>query len=252
MTETTEFFKPLNPNMGIADNAYKNLEACISMADALARSTNQSVYIKDYNQKAFLHVSSNPLFLCGYSPQQVQQMGFAFYNQVVPEDETAILYEINNAGFELYYKLPLEERLGIAVQYDFHLKHPNGKKILINHKLTPILLSEQGDIWVALCMVSLSPRTKVGNVAFSTKGSTTHFTYSFEGKRWKEVENISLNDRETDILRLASQGYSMSEIAERLFIDVNTVKFHRKNLFVKLEAKNITEAIGIAANMRLI
>ena len=166
-----------------------------------------------------------------------------------------MLHEINRAGFELYYRLSPEDRLETSIQYDFHLQYPNGKKILANHKLTPILLSEQGDIWLALCVVSISPRTTVGNVICNTKFSEkdqTTAVYSFKGKRWKEIENVSLNDRETDILRLASQGYSMSEIAEHLFVDVNTVKFHRKNLFVKLEAKNITEAVGIAANMRLI
>ncbi|WP_288353793.1 LuxR C-terminal-related transcriptional regulator [uncultured Bacteroides sp.] len=32
----------------------------------------------------------------------------------------------------------------------------------------------------------------------------------------------------------------------------NTVKFHKKKLFEKLHAENITEAVGIAANLRLI
>lgn len=42
------------------------------------------------------------------------------------------------------------------------------------------------------------------------------------------------------------------EIGEELFIDPNTVKFHKKKLFEKLHAKNITEAVGIAVNLRLI
>lgn len=246
------FFKPINPNMGINEEAYDNLDVCISMIDALSRTTNQSIYIIDYNRRNFLYVSSNPLFLCGYSSQEVQQMGYAFYEQVIPEEEINMLLEINKVGFEFYYEHLSEERLDMTIQYDFHLQHPNQKKILINHKLTPILLNEQGDVWLALCLISLSPRTTVGNVEISKKGDTSRYKYSFAGKRWKEIESISLNDRETDILRFAAQGYSMSEIAERLFVDINTVKFHRKNLFVKLQAKNITEAIGIAANIQLI
>ncbi|WP_308757076.1 LuxR C-terminal-related transcriptional regulator [uncultured Bacteroides sp.] len=42
------------------------------------------------------------------------------------------------------------------------------------------------------------------------------------------------------------------EIGASLFIDANTVKFHKKKLFEKLHAVNITEAVGIAANLRLI
>ena len=34
--------------------------------------------------------------------------------------------------------------------------------------------------------------------------------------------------------------------------NAKTVKFNKKKLFEKLHAENITEAVGIAANMRLI
>lgn len=252
MSDLKDFFRPINPDMGIDDRAYDQLQVCVSAIDAVARSTNQSMYIIDYHRKNFLYVSPNPLFLCGYTPQQVQQMGYLFYEQTVSEKEVQMLQEINAAGFGLYYRQEKEERLDMTIQYDFHLQYTNGRKILINHKLTPILLNENGDIWLALCVVSLSPRTTPGNVLLQKKDSPVHHAYSFESKHWKEVPNITLSERETDILRLSAQGYANVEIGEHLFIDANTVKFHKKNIFQKLEAENITEAIGIAANLRLI
>jgi len=252
MPDISEFFRPVNPSMGIGEEAYQRLETAVSMIDALARSSNQSLYIIDYHKRNFLHVSCNPLFLCGYTPEQVREMGYAFYELVVPEEEVKMLHEINTEGFGFFYRQPVQERLETSIQYDFHLRHPSRKKLLVNHKLTPVLLTPEGDIWLALCVVSISPRSSVGYVEIVKHDSPGRFIYSFEGRRWKAAEPVVLNDRETDILRLASHGYSMAEIAERLFVDVNTVKFHRKNLYVKLEAKNITEAIGIAANLRLI
>ncbi|WP_235816738.1 helix-turn-helix transcriptional regulator [Bacteroides mediterraneensis] len=41
-------------------------------------------------------------------------------------------------------------------------------------------------------------------------------------------------------------------MGETLFIAPNTVKFHKKKLFEKLHAENITEAVDIKANLRLI
>ena len=67
--ELNQFFRPLNSHMQIADSEYAQTAVCISMADALARNTNHSLYIIDYNRKNFLYVSSNPLFLCGRSPE---------------------------------------------------------------------------------------------------------------------------------------------------------------------------------------
>jgi len=34
---------------------------------------------------------------------------------------------------------------------------------------------------------------------------------------------------------LSAQGYSMNEIADKLFIGTDTIKFHRKNVFEKLQ-----------------
>jgi two-component system invasion response regulator UvrY len=53
----------------------------------------------------------------------------------------------------------------------------------------------------------------------------------------------SLTEREIEILRLIAQEYSTKEIGSQLFISVNTVETHRKNLMRKLKVKN---AIGLA------
>ena len=70
------FFRPINTDIQIPDSDYSKTDVCIAMANALARNTNHSLYIIDYNRKNFLYVSSNPLFLCGHSPEDVQQKGY--------------------------------------------------------------------------------------------------------------------------------------------------------------------------------
>ena len=89
----SNFFRPINTDIQIPDSEYAKTDVCIVMADALARNTNHSLYIIDYHRKNFLYVSSNPLFLCGHSPEEVQQKGYAFYFEVVPSDEINRLME---------------------------------------------------------------------------------------------------------------------------------------------------------------
>ena len=40
------------------------------------------------------------------------------------------------------------------------------KSKLINHQLTPILLTDEGKIWIGMCVVSLSSHKTVGHVEF--------------------------------------------------------------------------------------
>lgn len=96
------FFTPITSNLSVGEEAYNQTRICVSMAEALSRSTNHSIYIIDYNRKNFLFVSPNPLFLCGRSPEEVQQKGYAFYFEVVSPDEIKRLQEINEAGFRFY------------------------------------------------------------------------------------------------------------------------------------------------------
>jgi len=54
----------------------------------------------------------------------------------------------------------------------------------------------------------------------------------------EESESVSaddLSEREKDVIRLVAKGFSNKEIAEQMFIAVNTVMTHRRNISRKLE-----------------
>ncbi len=46
------------------------------------------------------------------------------------------------------------------------------------------------------------------------------------------------------ILEILSQGYSNREIAGKLEISDNTVKFHLKNIYEKIQADKCTQAVA--------
>ena len=61
-----------------------------------------------------------------------------------------------------------------------------------------------------------------------------------------------LSERELDVLRLMSMGYSNQKIGQELSIAENTVKWHIKNLFEKLDVRNRTSAVLAAQDLELI
>ncbi|MCY7359144.1 MAG: LuxR C-terminal-related transcriptional regulator [Rudanella sp.] len=56
----------------------------------------------------------------------------------------------------------------------------------------------------------------------------------------------SLTGREIEVIKLIAQEHSSNQIAEKLFISLNTVETHRKNLFRKLNIKNSLGLIKFA------
>lgn len=66
------------------------------------------------------------------------------------------------------------------------------------------------------------------------------------------LKQLGISKREHEVLELMAQGLSNQEIADKLFVSLNTVKTHSSNLFLKLDAKRRTQAIQKAKELRLI
>jgi len=68
----------------------------------------------------------------------------------------------------------------------------------------------------------------------------------------KELVKLGISKRELEVLQLMSQGLSNNEIAEKLFVSLNTVKTHSSKLFEKMDVKRRTQAIEKAKRLSLI
>jgi DNA-binding NarL/FixJ family response regulator len=55
-----------------------------------------------------------------------------------------------------------------------------------------------------------------------------------------------------NILRLYAQGLTINQIAERIFVSPDTVKYYRRKIFDTFEVKNFTEALAFATNHKII
>lgn len=66
------------------------------------------------------------------------------------------------------------------------------------------------------------------------------------------LEKLGITKREYEVLEQMAKGLSNQEIAEALFVSLNTVKTHSSNLFVKLNVKRRTQAIKRAKELLLI
>ena len=69
------------------------------------------------------------------------------------------------------------------MSYHFHLKSGTRSR-LINHQLTPILLTDDGKIWIGMCVVSLSSHKIVGHVEFHKKDNPNYWKLLLSGKHF--------------------------------------------------------------------
>lgn len=64
--------------------------------------------------------------------------------------------------------------------------------------------------------------------------------------------NFNLSERETEVLEAIGHGCTTHEIANRLCLSVNTIETHRRNLFAKLDVRNVAELVVKAIRLGLV
>jgi len=77
----------------------------------------------------------------------------------------------------------------------------------------------------------------------------TNPPFQFDQSR---IDSLGISKREYEVLELMAKGLSNQEIADKLFVSLNTIKTHSSNLFLKLEVSRRTQAVQKAKELQLI
>jgi DNA-binding NarL/FixJ family response regulator len=92
-----------------------------------------------------------------------------------------------------------------------------------------------------------SLRTRVRHTPLIGQESLTAFVPNPDALR-----RTGITARELEVLQLVALGLSTREIADKLFVSINTVKTHTSSIFQKLGASRRTQAVQKAATAGLL
>lgn len=68
----------------------------------------------------------------------------------------------------------------------------------------------------------------------------------------KRRTKSNLTDMESVVLKYIVKGYQSSEIAEKISRSIHDVNFHRKNILLKLDARNVADLVAKAILLRIV
>ncbi|MDQ3551852.1 MAG: response regulator transcription factor, partial [Bacteroidota bacterium] len=134
----------------------------------------------------------------------------------------------------------------------FLLKWLEYRFVIIDHAfevyitLVALLFTALG-IWLALKLVQPKTQTIVVEKEVYINHIDEPFTINEVQK-----QKLGLSNREIEVLQLMAAGFSNQEIADQLFVSVNTIKTHSSNVFEKLDVKRRTQAVEKAKQLRLL
>ena len=186
--------------------------------------------------------------LFGYKPEwinSIEKNGNFLEDMVHPDDlETLIKMQIDHSYF--IYSLEPRYRNDYSNTYNFRMRNAQKQYLNVISRQRVIEQDVNGKAWIILGEVNISPDQRpLGDVQKITvnlkTGKIIHFQNRFG-------DDTSLSKREVEILKLIRKGYLGKEIADKLFISLNTVNNHRKNILRKLQVSNSIEAINATFN----
>jgi LuxR family maltose regulon positive regulatory protein len=99
---------------------------------------------------------------------------------------------------------------------------------------------------------SVKPRLKDTNLSTFVKRLLEAMPEESAKGKTHLTHEERLSDRELEVLRLLAAGESYKEIGQKLYLSLNTVQFHVKNIYGKLLVNKRVQAIEKAREMRLI
>ena len=154
------------------------------------------------------------------------------------------------------YKLPIIYGLSLAMLLVL-LKLTEYHWLIIDHSMEiytgmiALLFTLLG-IWVAVKLfrpkkeVTIIEKEKIIEKEILVPASSTFI------QNKKAIDDAEISAREMEVLQLMANGLSNQEIADNLYVSVNTVKTHITNLFFKLEVTRRTQAVEKAKRLSII
>jgi len=140
----------------------------------------------------------------------------------------------------------------IALAEKLHEAYPKPKKIAFVQSLRKLnnnyLLNS---IINCILLISVTKTELMHAVEHLTQNQVFYMQSvinRFDNSLVPAIQNNSINfsKRESEILSYICQGWSNSEIAEKLFLSKRTVETHRANLLIKAEVKNSIQLVIFA------
>jgi DNA-binding CsgD family transcriptional regulator len=236
----------------VDDADYLEFEKKVYFLEKLSEVENSSVSVVDLFKKKYIFLGSRNLepfenLLGEYEPQDA-----FYYVQLFHPDDLPIVMDSYKKTFNFFLNQPAEERKNYKLIQNFRQRDKYGKYLNVILQLVVLELDKKGNIWLALILDDLLPdKISFGGVKRRVVNIKSGKICLFKNELEPNKKTI-LSTREVEVLGLVSKGFASKEIADKLFLSINTVNNHRQNILEKVRASNTSEAVTYPRNLGLL
>lgn len=152
----------------------------------------------------------------------------------------------------LLLDIQMPEINGIDVLKQTTIKYPHLKTIMLSMFVDKAYVEKVFQLGAAGYLLKNAGNIELVHAIQLVASGQKYFAHEITQTLMNAATEVKLTKREEEILILITQELSNAAIAEKLFLSVETVNSHRKNLLRKLDVKNTAGLVKYALTNRLI
>lgn len=209
---------------------------------AFNKSCTGYYYMLDYYHEKIIVASNTTPVLCGYSKKVMERDGFDFFQRILNPKEQKWLDAVNTAAWKIFYRVHEQKRRNLSLSYDLSVKTVNKVVDVLHYRVTPFKLCQNGNLWLGLCHVMLSPSKEMENKA-EIVNTETGQRYVFSKSEFMPSKTEILTNREIEILQLMAKDMTGQQISKTLGIALTVYNRHKRSMFDKLGVDKAATAI---------
>jgi len=228
----------------------RQLEDCQEKAKNFVELENGIAVLSDLrNDKSYIYAGKFADELNIFKDKNIQEIESIWEKELFDQlnaEDVLQKHVLELQFFQFIKTIPFEQRKDYCVISRLRISEKQNQKSLI-HKMFYFSNSDNCNTELSLCLYNFD--------FFQTDSYTGMIINTANGAiiYQAEVENSAfLSVREKEILKMTQQGKKSKEIAEVLFISINTVNRHRQNIIEKMRVSNTTEACAMASRLKWI
>ncbi len=141
----------------------------------------------------------------------------------------------------------MPEMNGVVCTKKVKERHPEIKVIVLTMYKRKQFIRELIEVGADGCILKSNSGKELMNAIDRVQNGSSYFDQMGQFvDAVQQLKEYQLSEREIEVIELIAEGHTSKEISERLFISEHTVKTHRKNIFRKLNIKEVAELIQFA------
>ena len=232
-----------------ADSNSVDVKQSLGIAHWLAKGLFMSRAITgvvDIPSMKYLYSSGHVKEMVGWDDALFWEQGVKFtYSKFHPDDLYA-LHEFSSLIGHYYKNLPESEKPAFTDYWDIRFAKPDGTYLRILEQGRVLKHDAAGNIVHLLIFVTDITHLKSENknhLRLTNGRESVLYEYRMPGQQLMKLETPS--ERELDVFRHISMGYTRKHIADRLGISLSTVKTHCQNVYEKLNTADSVETLNL-------